>query len=107
MSPNVLGVLLLVALTVTVPSVLSSSEGCTTTSECPPNFCCLLQPMRYAIPTCVPVQQKGEICRPNASTITTNLTYPDNSRLEVKDINYILCSCIDGSSCNPRKGVCT
>ncbi|KYN41891.1 hypothetical protein ALC56_03712 [Trachymyrmex septentrionalis] len=54
----------------------------------------------------MPFQQKGEQCRVNAETITTNLTYPDTSEIAVKDIHYILCPCADGLFCNPKRGIC-
>ncbi|XP_018338557.1 PREDICTED: astakine-like [Trachymyrmex septentrionalis] len=65
-----------------------------------------LGPTRYTKPTCMPFQQKGEQCRVNAETITTNLTYPDTSEIAVKDIHYILCPCADGLFCNPKRGIC-
>ncbi|RLU18611.1 hypothetical protein DMN91_008968 [Ooceraea biroi] len=63
-------------------------------------------PSRYATPACMPFQQRGEQCRVNADTISTNLTYPDDSRIEVESIHYILCPCADGLSCNFKKGIC-
>ncbi|KYN16810.1 Astakine [Trachymyrmex cornetzi] len=80
--------------------------NCATNTECEPNSCCLLGPMRYTRPTCMPFQQKGEQCRVNADTITANLTYPDNSQIEVKDIHFILCPCANGLSCNSKLGIC-
>ncbi|EGI67870.1 Astakine [Acromyrmex echinatior] len=81
-----------------------TNDQCATNTECKSNFCCLLGPMRYSIPTCMPFQQKDEQCRVNAETITTILTYPDTSQIEVKDIHYILCPCADGLSC--KHGIC-
>ncbi|XP_012228085.1 uncharacterized protein [Linepithema humile] len=104
MSP-ILVALLFISLAIAAPPLIPS-EQCTTDSECPSDFCCLLGPSRYAMPACMPYQQKGEQCRVNAKTITTNLTYPDNSQLEVKNINFILCSCADGLSCNKKTGIC-
>ncbi|XP_012539105.1 astakine isoform X2 [Monomorium pharaonis] len=89
-----------------IGSVTSSSQDCATNSECKSNSCCLLGPSRYAIPTCMPFQQKGEQCRVNAKTITTTLFYPDGSQVEVKDIHSILCPCADGLSCDPKRGIC-
>jgi len=54
----------------------------------------------------MPFQQEYEQCRVNAETITTNLSYPDNSQLEVKGVHFILCPCADGLSCNPERGIC-
>ncbi|XP_014486827.1 PREDICTED: astakine-like [Dinoponera quadriceps] len=104
MSP-ILGVLLIAAVALMSPCV-QSTQMCTKDAECPKDLCCLLGPIRYATPHCMPYQQPGQQCRVNAETITTNLTYPDNSRLEVKDVNFILCPCAEGSSCNPRTGIC-
>lgn len=130
MSP-ILSVLLIT--TVALVSSLSPliSERCTTDSECPQEKCCvlglflpllliilqyysdmfnvngiILAPIRYAMPSCIQYQRMGEQCRVNASTITTNLSYPDNSQLEVKDVNYIMCPCAEGTSCNPQTGLC-
>lgn len=67
---------------------------------------CFLGPARYSIPSCMPLQNKGEHCRFSADTITTNLTYPDHSRLEVQDINYILCPCAGEFLCDVESGKC-
>ncbi|KYM75707.1 Astakine [Atta colombica] len=108
-----LNVVILITSIVVFPNidpVISSSpvfqKNCTTNTECEPNSCCLLGPMRYSIPTCMPFRQKGELCRVNAETITTNLTYPNTLEIKVKDIHYILCPCADRLSCNPKRGIC-
>jgi len=117
---SMLGVLLLV--TLVKVSLVHSLHGpedvperhefagfkkCGTNSECPSNLCCLLGGSRYAIPSCSSFQQKDEQCRVNAEMLTTNLTYPDNSQIEVKDIHLILCPCADGLSCDPKRGICS
>ncbi|XP_018308071.1 astakine [Mycetomoellerius zeteki] len=105
-------VVILITSIVTFPNidpVTSSSltvPNCTTNTDCEPNLCCLLGPSRYSIPACMPFQQEGEQCRVNAKTITTNLSYPDNTQIEVKDIHFILCACADGLSCDPKDGIC-
>ncbi|KAG5335428.1 ASTA protein, partial [Acromyrmex charruanus] len=113
MSPMLSVVILITSIVVSpnIDPVTSSfpafqTNNCTTNTECEPNFCCLLGPVRYAIPTCNLFQQEGEQCRVNAETISTTLTYPDTSQIEVKDIYYILCPCADGLSCNPKHGIC-
>ncbi|KAL6422888.1 hypothetical protein ACFW04_010426 [Cataglyphis niger] len=101
-----LSTFLLVILAGTVPAnpIDSPYKTCTTNSECPSTQCCLLTPIRYGIPSCRTFQQKGEQCRVNADTITTTLSYPDKSQLEIKNVHYILCSCANGLSCN--HGIC-
>ncbi|KAL0108021.1 hypothetical protein PUN28_014943 [Cardiocondyla obscurior] len=99
------GTLLLVISVVVLSSITVSAKECSTNSDCEKS-CCLLGPSRYAVPTCMPFQQKGEQCRVNADTITTKLTYPDDSEKTVNDVHYILCPCADGLSCDPKRGVC-
>ncbi|XP_039310996.1 astakine [Solenopsis invicta] len=101
------GILILVIsimATSSISSVVPSYQKCNTNEDCKSSSCCLLGPSRYALPSCMPYQQKGEQCRMNADTITTNLSYPDNSQIEVKDIHLILCPCADGLSCD--FGIC-
>ncbi|XP_032665598.1 astakine-like [Odontomachus brunneus] len=102
MSP-ILGILLITTVALASPF---SDNVCTTNSDCSSDKCCLLPPSRYAIPNCMPLQQKGDQCRINANTITTNLTYPDNSQLKVVNVHYILCPCATGLSCNLKNGIC-
>ncbi|KAH0948338.1 hypothetical protein HN011_007680 [Eciton burchellii] len=102
MSP-ILGIFLFIS--VAVAGMTNNVQQCTTNAQCPSTHCCLLGPSRYAIPVCMPTQQKGEQCRVNADTITTNLTYPDSSQLEVKGIHFILCPCANELSCGPN-GIC-
>ncbi|KYN05408.1 PREDICTED: astakine-like [Cyphomyrmex costatus] len=109
MSPMSSIVILITSIVVfpNIDPVISSFPAfqiCKTNTECNSNSCCLLKPSRYAIPTCMPFQQEGEQCRVNAETITTNLTYPDNSEMEVINISFILCPCADGLSC--KNGIC-
>ncbi|XP_011861926.1 PREDICTED: astakine-like [Vollenhovia emeryi] len=102
------GVLLFISI-VTLPNISSiplSSENCVTNSECQTDSCCVLGASRYVIPTCMPFQQIGETCRVNAATITTNLSYPDNSQLEVTAVHFILCPCAAGLSCDSKHGTC-
>lgn len=102
-----LSALLLVTLAGIVPAIpfdSSATQKCTTNLDCPSDLCCLLGPSRFAIPTCMQFQQKGEQCRVNADTVTANLTYPNDSRLETKDVHFILCPCTDGLSC--KRGIC-
>ncbi|XP_012345115.1 astakine-like [Apis florea] len=77
---------------------------CQTSSECRPNHCCTLGPIRYSIPQCKPMQGKGEVCRPTNVTFNVTLGYPDGSLLKIEDVHFIFCPCIDGFSC--EKGVC-
>ncbi|XP_072756523.1 uncharacterized protein [Anoplolepis gracilipes] len=104
----ILSALLLITLAGIVPEAIfydsPSIQKCTNNSECPSNLCCLLGPSRYALPTCMPFQQKGEQCRVNADTFTANLTYPDKSELEIKDVHFILCPCTNGLVC--KRGIC-
>ncbi|KAM0736420.1 Astakine [Formica fusca] len=103
----VLSTLLLVILAGTVPAIPTFdplSTECTTNSECPSSYCCLLGPSRYSVPYCMPFQQKGEQCRVNADTITANYTYPNDMQLELKDVHFILCSCANGLFC--KRGIC-
>ncbi|XP_011266500.1 astakine-like [Camponotus floridanus] len=98
-------VLLLITLAGIVPAFpFNSFKNCKTDLECSSNLCCLLGPTRYAIPTCMPFQQKGEQCRVNADTITANLTYPNNLQLEIRNANFILCPCANGLFC--ERGIC-
>ncbi|XP_029160672.1 astakine-like [Nylanderia fulva] len=99
-----LSALLLVTLAGTISSDSSFIQKCTTNLECPTDHCCLLGPSRFAIPTCMPFQQKREQCRVNADTVTANLTYPNSRSLEIKEIHFILCPCADGLSC--KHGIC-
>ncbi|EFN86043.1 astakine [Harpegnathos saltator] len=98
--------ILSILLIITVGLVFSSNGQCTNNADCLSDECCLLGPMRYSTPTCIPYQKKGDQCRVNAEFVTTNLTYPNNSHLEVKNVSYILCPCVKETSCNKETGIC-
>ncbi|KAI4495362.1 hypothetical protein M0802_008752 [Mischocyttarus mexicanus] len=80
---------------------------CHNSKECPDDHCCVLGGGRYTIPHCSPMIEKAETCRPNSELLNTTLHYPNNSKLTITDVHYILCPCSKGLICDPKEGVCT
>ncbi|KAK2586222.1 hypothetical protein KPH14_001480 [Odynerus spinipes] len=79
---------------------------CHSDKDCPPNHCCVISPLRYSLPQCSPLREKAEICRPPNDKINATLEYPNNSRLTITDVSYVLCPCNHGLTCDPKEGFC-
>lgn len=81
-----------------LPPVCQSSE------QCPPGYCCTLQPMRYSMPACNKIVQEDQICRPQIDIINTTLQYPNQKTLKIWNVHYIMCPCDKGLFCDRSAG---
>lgn len=80
---------------------------CRKDSDCPVDHCCVLGPSRYSLPQCSPMREKAETCRPYKEKLNTTLHYPNDAKLSIVDVSYILCPCNEGLNCDLKEGVCT
>lgn len=86
---------------------MTNMNQCDNNSQCGPNHCCVLYPSRYSIPACIPMGAINEPCRPGEPRLyNTTLWYPNGKYINAFNVNYVICPCLDGLLCHPKKGIC-
>lgn len=94
-------VMILVATVAAYPSK-PSFLGCQSSEDCGVDECCVLGMMRYSVPTCRPLGEEGDTCRPHSGDVqpqNITVTYPDGSSADLY-VHTMLCPCATGLECS-------
>ncbi|KAJ9600279.1 hypothetical protein L9F63_009455, partial [Diploptera punctata] len=85
----------------------STVNQCTDTRDCHAHQCCVLGGNRYSMPTCTNLGLVGEPCRPYSNApYNMSLTYPNDVKLDVTNVYFVLCDCAPNLLCDGFKGTC-
>ncbi|KAL7287295.1 hypothetical protein TKK_0018421 [Trichogramma kaykai] len=101
--------LVLLALSLSVSAQSSEPEGvaCKSPSDCPKGTTCVIEQMRYSLPSCKPLLKKGESCRPGAPwRSSSEYYYPNGKKVKVEGIYVTIPPCEEGLECKRPMGVC-
>ncbi|XP_014616409.1 PREDICTED: astakine-like [Polistes canadensis] len=79
---------------------------CRNDKECPDDHCCVINGGRYVIPQCRPLLKKTETCKGDDRLFNTTLYYPNDKKLTISGVHFVLCPCHEGLICGLKEKVC-